>query len=88
MNKLILAAVMAAGVLAATPADAQWWRSCGGHAYEGCDGVQRGPYAVQRHVRNYRYHVPPRVHACAWHRRNFFGPGGHYIGSRTVWVCN
>lgn len=28
------------------------WRDCGGHTYEGCDGIQRGPYANRKANRN------------------------------------
>lgn len=34
--------------LSSSPAEAgghEWWRSCGGHTYEGCNGRQYGPYA-------------------------------------------
>jgi hypothetical protein len=42
----LLAATAAAALSIASPAFAgEWWRSCGGIRYEGCDGISRGPYA-------------------------------------------
>lgn len=60
LYRLMIAMLAAIALWSAipTPANAgghEWWRSCGGHTYEGCDGVRRGPYADRRHQ-------PGRVH--------------------------
>ncbi len=73
MKHLIFAALVAAGLAGATlPADAgghEWWRSCGGHAYEGCDGIPRGPYAHgYGHYRGHGYRRGS-VNVEVWQRR-------------------
>jgi len=78
MKNLIFAAMLAAGLAGATlPAEAgghEWWRGCGGHAYEGCDGIQRGPYA--RHYRGHGGgygHRGRQMDVEVWHRRVYQG---------------
>lgn len=80
---LFLAALAAAfvgfgGLEPAAAGGHEWWRSCGGHTYEGCDGVPRGPYAHGHRGAGHAdfgrgtrggYYVPPQVHGGSWHRR-------------------
>src|SRR3989344_2446325 len=78
IKTLIFAAMLGAGLAGATlPAEAgghEWWRGCGGHAYEGCDGIQRGPDA--RHYPGHgggHGHPGPPVGVGGWDPRGYPG---------------